>query len=293
MGQIYNFPAAVNVRFSPAGTIAATNTQAAVEEVDSEKAPKASPTFTGTATADGLLTAGTKMFCVESTSAALPAGRTGQGLEWFNTGVQSYNRTTAAYGTFNVDALSISFRPGGVLAVQIDNSGNMGVGAAPASDTKLDVTKDANEALKIRFRNIATGTASFVQYSCSAGSTTIWNYAFSQGYTTSGRFIASSALVESNGSEGIGLSATSGPIRLWTGSTERARIDTSGNLQMGGTNTVITSARHPQLRSYTVGTLPSASTAGQLIYVSDGTSNKRLAVSDGTNWRWPDGAIVS
>jgi hypothetical protein len=58
-------------------------------------------------------------------------------------------------------------------------------------------------------------------------------------------------------------------------------------------STVITSTRHPQLRSYTVATLPSAATAAQLIYVSDGTSNKRLAVSDGTNWRWPDGAVVS
>lgn len=48
------------------------------------------------------------------------------------------------------------------------------------------------------------------------------------------------------------------------------------------------------LASYTVATLPSASTYVQgIIYVSDGTSNKRLAVSDGTNWRWPDGAVVS
>lgn len=46
--------------------------------------------------------------------------------------------------------------------------------------------------------------------------------------------------------------------------------------------------------SYTVATLPSAATWTQcLVYVSDGTSNKRLAVSDGTNWRFPDGAIVS
>lgn len=61
-----------------------------------------------------------------------------------------------------------------------------------------------------------------------------------------------------------------------------------------GTATVIVSAEsHISLRSYTVGTLPSAATAGQLIYVSDGTSNKRLAVSDGTNWRFPDGNIVS
>lgn len=50
----------------------------------------------------------------------------------------------------------------------------------------------------------------------------------------------------------------------------------------------------PRLPTYTVATVPSASTYSRgLIYVSDGTSNKRLAISDGTNWRWPDGAVVS
>lgn len=68
--------------------------------------------------------------------------------------------------------------------------------------------------------------------------------------------------------------------------------DQNGNLQVNQV-TVVTQARHLQLRSYTVATLPSAATAGQLIYVSDGTLNKRLAVSDGTNWRWPDGLVVS
>jgi hypothetical protein len=61
------------------------------------------------------------------------------------------------------------------------------------------------------------------------------------------------------------------------GATETARINSVGI----------------QIRSYTVATLPSAASAAQLIYVSDGTSNKRLAVSDGTNWRFPDGNIVS
>lgn len=75
--------------------------------------------------------------------------------------------------------------------------------------------------------------------------------------------------------------------------TERLRVTSTGNIQVGGGNTVISSARHILLRSYTVATLPSASPAAQMIYVSNGTSNKRLAVSDGTNWRWPDGAIVS
>jgi len=48
------------------------------------------------------------------------------------------------------------------------------------------------------------------------------------------------------------------------------------------------------LPSYTVATLPSAANNARcLIYVSDGTSNKRLAISDGAAWRFPDGAVVS
>lgn len=49
-----------------------------------------------------------------------------------------------------------------------------------------------------------------------------------------------------------------------------------------------------KIPSYTVATLPTASGYTQCVaYVSNGASNKRLAVSDGTNWRWPDGAVVS
>lgn len=55
---------------------------------------------------------------------------------------------------------------------------------------------------------------------------------------------------------------------------------------------IVTAAAHHRNRSYTVATLPAAN-AQEQIYVSDGTSNKRLAIADGTNWRWPDGAIVS
>ena len=74
---------------------------------------------------------------------------------------------------------------------------------------------------------------------------------------------------------------------------ERMRLNASGDLQMGGANTVIDASRHHRLRAYTVAALPSASPAAQLIYVSDGSSNRRLAVSDGTDWRFPDGSIVS
>ncbi|MGV1790986.1 hypothetical protein [Rhizobium sp. A37_96] len=50
----------------------------------------------------------------------------------------------------------------------------------------------------------------------------------------------------------------------------------------------------PRIPSFTVSTLPSAAANPQgLAYVSNGTANKRLAISDGTSWRFPDGAIVS
>jgi len=75
----------------------------------------------------------------------------------------------------------------------------------------------------------------------------------------------------------------------------RASIDESG-LKTGSDASqalVIDVNQYIYLRSFTVATLPSAATARRIIYVSDGTSNKRLAITDGTNWRWPDGAIVS
>ncbi len=49
-----------------------------------------------------------------------------------------------------------------------------------------------------------------------------------------------------------------------------------------------------QIPSFAVGALPGAAGFPRcLIYVADGAGNRRLAVSDGTNWRWPDGAVVS
>jgi hypothetical protein len=96
-------------------------------------------------------------------------------------------------------------------------------------------------------------------------------------------------------------SSTDGQCRLILNTTasgaaspsENARFEHATGFSMYGANPVIDQNRHHRLRSYTVAGLPSASPAAQMIYVSDGTSNKRLAVSDGTNWRWPDGAVVS
>jgi hypothetical protein len=82
-----------------------------------------------------------------------------------------------------------------------------------------------------------------------------------------------------------------------SGSTTAAevfRISDAGAIQMGGANTVISSARHHQLRSYTVAGLPSAATAGEMIYVSNESGGAVPAFADGTNWRRvTDRAVVT
>lgn len=79
---------------------------------------------------------------------------------------------------------------------------------------------------------------------------------------------------------------------------EHLRITNDGTLAHKGAGSftnVVNLNSHLQLRSYTVATLPAVGggNAQSLIYVSDGTGNKRVAVSDGGAWRWMDGTIVS
>jgi hypothetical protein len=71
-------------------------------------------------------------------------------------------------------------------------------------------------------------------------------------------------------------------------------VDTNVNLLLLGKGTGAVQAGSPlQLPSFTVATLPPAATYPRcMIYVADGTANKRFAISDGTSWRWPDGAVV-
>lgn len=57
---------------------------------------------------------------------------------------------------------------------------------------------------------------------------------------------------------------------------------------------IMSLAKPLKLPSYTIATLPSAAANPQgIAYVSDNTGNKRLVVSDGTNWRYPDGNLAA
>jgi hypothetical protein len=69
--------------------------------------------------------------------------------------------------------------------------------------------------------------------------------------------------------------------------TEVARFKANGDLAMGATPTVVIDAnRLIRSRSYTIGTLPAASTAaGAVLYCSDLGGGGGLLVSDGSAWR--------
>jgi hypothetical protein len=89
------------------------------------------------------------------------------------------------------------------------------------------------------------------------------------------------------GSKGSGIVYVNSP-------TGTVRVQYGGSDRMIVGNTQVQSEVPFRLPTYTVATLPAAGSFGRcMVYVSDGTSDKRLAISDSVNWRWPDGAIVS
>lgn len=107
-----------------------------------------------------------------------------------------------------------------------------------------------------------------------------------------------SAAVTFSGSLAVGNTTVTGTLGV-SGAATLAALTATGNVSFAGgrlaANTTRVDATVPvRLPSYTVAGLPSAAThARSIVYVSDGTSDHRFAISDGTNWRWPDGVIVS
>ena len=99
-------------------------------------------------------------------------------------------------------------------------------------------------------------------------------------------------LMRHDGADWVAMASFGGgAARLFNGA-DSLTLDSDG-LSVFGAGPVIDTAGRVRLISYTVAGLPSASPAGQMVYVSDGASNKRLAVSDGADWRFADGVVVS
>ncbi len=168
--------------------------------------------------------------------------------------------------------------------------GSMRIGAS--ADVVLRTQHSVAGVVTVQRSNNSSGTAAAVVAADLLGGFYVGGYDGSA-YSNNAALQAYAAETHTGSARGaymiFGTTAIGSTTR-----TERLRINTDGALiHAANANTIVDANSHLGLRSYTVGTLPSAATAARLIYVSNGTSNKRLAVSDGTNWRWPDGVIVS
>lgn len=158
------------------------------------------------------------------------------------------------------DTLAIS--TGGSERLRIDSSGNVSIGATSAL-SKFHVKAGTDQ-------NLYVGSGSVLGWINDAGSVWVganWNGA-TQTFST-GAFASNTGIhIDANGLVGVGT--TSPTVALTV------------NGPIG-------------LKSYTVGTVPSASTvAGQFIYVSNETGGAVPAYSDGSNWRRvTDRAIIS
>jgi hypothetical protein len=116
---------------------------------------------------------------------------------------------------------------------RIDSSGNFMVGTTSASRF-IDFEKNQNASTILRVGNTTSGTGAYSALQLSSSNPT-YLYNFSNAYTTSGMFAAGSTLLDAGGSGGLGLNANSVGIIFYTGSTARARINSSGNFGVANT----------------------------------------------------------
>lgn len=209
--------------------------------------------------------------------------RTGAGT-WSQRSVTgTANQITATDGDGVAGAPTLSLpsavtMPGSLVVtttLQVDGNTTLGNAVSDTTTANGTLTQSANQNATTTFSVLNSDTTN----STSRAAVVV------QGGSCTGRLMAI------HGSIFVVGSLTASDVALQRNGTTVATVTaTNVNLASGigiqiNANTVITSERHQQLRSYTVGTLPSAATAAQLIYVSDETGGAVPAFSDGTNWR--------
>jgi hypothetical protein len=144
-----------------------------------------------------------------------------------------YNATnsplTIDFGTTTSHALT--FLTANTERARIDSSGNFMVGTTSATRF-IDFEKNQNASTILRVGNTTSGTGAYSALQLSS-STTSYLYNFSNAYTTSGIFVAGATVLDAGGSGGLLFNAASVGILFNTGSTERVRIDSSGNVGIG------------------------------------------------------------
>ncbi|MES3005008.1 MAG: tail fiber domain-containing protein [Patescibacteria group bacterium] len=157
-------------------------------------------------------------------------------ISWYLTGGQQYSM-----GIDNSDSDKLKISGSGTLGTSdyftIDNTGRVGVGTSGPTQL-LQVAKTQDAVTSINILNQSTGTGAYTALGQTTNNGTSYLYTFGSGYTTSGRYIQDSMLLEANLVGGLSLAATdaSGVIRFYTnGNNERMRVASTGNVGIGTT----------------------------------------------------------
>lgn len=105
--------------------------------------------------------------------------------------------------------------------MNIDTSGNVGIGTTAAANRRLDILYNANTAARVQFTNTDAGTGADARIVASNGASEVGIIMRGTGYTT-------------NAGHGLLYVTNDNPIVFSTNGAERARIDSVG-LGVGGT----------------------------------------------------------
>ena len=151
-----------------------------------------------------------------------------------------FRTNDAAYGDFSIKQSNAQYGDplSGTARINISPTGLVGIGMTPTR--VLDITQSQNAASIGRIFNGTSGTAGSAEWRASNDvNDSIRLISINQSYTTSGVFAARKGVIAS---DGVGLAITTmsaQAMQFGINNTEAARFDTSGNLLIGLTSTVV------------------------------------------------------